>query len=338
MKSQVFGIATSSEQNYNTKSRKIDLKNQLFQIAAAMSLNSKVDLRININEISPTGQIKALPIFNYLWPAQLEFQNTKISFVRTKLENLGLRSTHSYKLSRNNGINVIISFLQNLLQRELLLSKGTVLQDNPGYFEINSKLDQSVRLIGYFQSHQFVSAEVKEWLKSELTPYRSKKFSALESELMGTSFLVCHVRLGDYLGESDFGIVSPAKFVEIVEREWLEGNFDSVVFFSDEPKKIASYLPQNLKQVTKVISEVDLDLVGEFELMRRGAGYVLSNSTFGWWGAFLSKTGNPRVVVPKPWFVTLEDPRQLNPEFWSTYNYVVDAKEVSNEILREQNS
>jgi hypothetical protein len=72
--------------------------------------------------------------------------------------------------------------------------------------------------------------------------------------------------------------------------------------------------------------------------MRRGAGYVLSNSTFGWWGAFLSKTGNPRVVVPKPWFVTLEDPRQLNPEFWSTYNYVVDAKEVSNEILREQNS
>jgi hypothetical protein len=51
-------------------------------------------------------------------------------------------------------------------------------------------------------------------------------------------------------------------------------------------------------------------------LMRFGSGYVISNSTFGWWAAKLSNTSNIEVVVPDPWFRKLEQPENLIPNDW----------------------
>lgn len=306
--------------------------NQIFQIASAMSLIWQRGLQINLNEIVPTGNTKELSVFNYLWPTHLEFQNTKTPWLKKKTENLGLRLTHNKSKCRKICFEKIKSFFLNCLLRNLILGRSVVLQENPGYFDIKPKLNGPIQLIGYFQSHRFVSSSVREWMKTELKPYRSKKLSGIEAELEAKKMLVCHIRLGDYLSESRFGVVSPSKYANIVARAWETGDYESVAVFSNQPEKVSSFLPKGLDYVINVSSQPKLDLVAEFELMRKGTGYVLSNSTFGWWAAFLSTTENPPVIVPKPWFVALEDPVDLNLDSWANGDYIITSKEFSDEI------
>ena len=85
----------------------------------------------------------------------------------------------------------------------------------------------------------------------------------------------------------------------------------------------------------KIVSEAKTDLVAEFEIMRNGSGYILSNSTFGWWAAFLSKSENTNVVAPRPWFIALEDPSQLIPTTWMSEDYIVSKSDFSSRVPGE---
>jgi hypothetical protein len=52
------------------------------------------------------------------------------------------------------------------------------------------------------------------------------------------------------------------------------------------------------------------------ELMRLAKGFIIANSTFSWWGAFLSREKNCLVTYPSPWFSDLANPPMLFPEKW----------------------
>jgi hypothetical protein len=50
--------------------------------------------------------------------------------------------------------------------------------------------------------------------------------------------------------------------------------------------------------------------------MKYGSAYVIANSSFGWWAAYLKKDKNARVFAPSPWFANLPEPCDLFPPEW----------------------
>ena len=129
--------------------------------------------------------------------------------------------------------------------------------------------------------------------------------------------LVVHIRLGDYLAQKSFGIPSKDYYQEAIESLWSTNKYEKIWIFSNEPDKVKSYIPGHLSAACRTIDLNLNDAAATLQLMRYGHGYVLSNSTFGWWGAFLSINGDVDVVVPKPWFKVAVDPDQIIPANWS---------------------
>ena len=69
------------------------------------------------------------------------------------------------------------------------------------------------------------------------------------------------------------------------------------------------------KDVVFIDGEFD---IGDMYLMSRMKNNIIANSTFSWWGAFLNKNENKKIIAPKKWFgptSTLSD-RDIIPDYW----------------------
>jgi hypothetical protein len=56
--------------------------------------------------------------------------------------------------------------------------------------------------------------------------------------------------------------------------------------------------------------------VENWHLMRRFSAYVIANSSYSWWAAFLRQDQSAVVIYPRPWFRDGEAPRDLFPLDW----------------------
>jgi hypothetical protein len=174
--------------------------------------------------------------------------------------------------------------------------------------------------IGYFQSSIWAPG-LRESLNetvslknypNEMTKYR--ELAKIENPL------VVHVRLGDYLAEGGFGIPSQRYYANAIDQMTSSRNFGKIWLFSDEPKKAIGMMPEKLPLEIRVIDEKTFSSAETMEVFRMGVGYVIANSTFSWWGAYLSYSLNPYVIYPEPWFRAVEPPDKLTPEAWEGIN------------------
>jgi hypothetical protein len=191
-----------------------------------------------------------------------------------------------------------------------------------GYF--NAKSDYKNKLfIGYFQSYRWASNPKTYNCISSIHPIIEtqelimlKKLAALEKPLF------VHVRLGDYLLEDSFGIPSNEYYEQAIRKHLEFRTYKSIWLFSDDVEAAYEMLPKEFHPIVRIIKEVT-NPSQTLELMRHGSGYVIANSSFSWWGAFLAHDRTALVIAPNPWFAGMPDPREICPTAWfriSAYN------------------
>ena len=145
---------------------------------------------------------------------------------------------------------------------------------------------------------------------------KTEKLKSEISYALGRKILFVHVRLTDYLNEPDIGLLSSSYYNRALQHYFKQIQIEEIWIFSDDhvmARKILS-IPGDVK--TRFISEEEFSVAESFELLRCGSYYVLSNSTFGWWAAFLCKTENPVVTMPNPWFRNLNYNASLKIHNW----------------------
>ncbi len=188
----------------------------------------------------------------------------------------------------------------------------------PGYDPEIDHASGDTCLHGYFQTwklaHEFEKEEILELL---LTQNQSAAFSDLAQEAELTSPAVVHIRRGDYKKLSkDFGLLSKNYYQEAFKiLEIFHGTEKPIWIFSDEPIAVRSdfkdFIPRNAIWIS---GNHSLTAAEELRLMAHGSAHIISNSTFAWWGAWLSQ--GSMVIAPEKWFRGREDPRDLYPSTW----------------------
>ena len=118
-------------------------------------------------------------------------------------------------------------------------------------------------------------------------------------------FIALHVRRGDYISSRKtarfHGNLEKSYFIKAVR--YIRKKFGElpVLLFSDD----YDWLNTNLKEVIPnsfVISSISTSAEEDLFYMTNAKYFILSNSTFSWFAAFLSKKENKFIVLPKYWY------------------------------------
>jgi len=294
------------------------LGNQLFQYAAALYENSRLDVSLvtslGIPRTSQSGraEIYSFQINEPEVSVRAGWLTRKVAgyllrqgLYRKRLEDLRIIRAATFWAGE-----IILSFYFRK-KISLVIGKGV------GFSELRHRSGHQL-LIGYFQTFRWASApQVFEKLKQIELSGDSSKLREYQDLASVEKPLVVHVRLGDYKNENDFGVL-PAIYYSAAIRDQLKSErYGAIWLFSDELEDAQRFLPKNLGIKIRCIQEVDDSAAATLQVMRLGHGYVIANSTFSWWGAFLSLSSDVKVIAPSPWFRNLPEPAQLIPPHWA---------------------
>lgn len=111
-----------------------------------------------------------------------------------------------------------------------------------------------------------------------------------------------HVRLGDYRKSprmmARFAILSPAYYQAARARLAAEVPDPTYFLFSDEPERARAELG-DWPKLRVVSGHSGLE---DFYLMSLCRHFIIANSTYSWWAAWLGAAADKQVVAPDKWF------------------------------------
>lgn len=300
------------------------LGNQLFQYSFALSLarefNCKVILDPNFAAIrlDEIGQ-PDLSKFNLNGDVSIAERSTYPTVIR-KLVGFGIRSSlHSHKQKDRVLLAIVNRALQFLLSLYFHQRVKIYFANDNGYDSRYSKKTYSI-YFGYFQSYNFcIEPKVQENLSEIGLKKDSEALAFFRDKAMKERPLIVHIRLTDYRNEPNFGIPSKAYFGNAITHQLETKQYSRIWLFSDEPEEAIRLLPTEYLPLVENISSQISPTAETFEVMRLGRGYVIANSSFSWWGAFLSINPDAPVIYPDPWFSGMPTPRSLTPTTWMPF-------------------
>ena len=296
------------------------LGNQLFQLAAGLNLAGKRKLLL-LTELGAPRKSKdgKADLLSYSLPIGIELLNEKrANWITRKTAGFMLRNGLAPTQIELNIVFVFFSKLfANIVMTVFLRSKVAVLASgNVGYSPMRITKANMV-LLGYFQSYKWAEKpDILNELRAITILQRSKLVEQYSIDAELESPLIVHVRLGDYLSEKNFGIPSKDYYKVGINKILSTEKCKSIWLFSDDLEKAREYIPKDISIPVRMIPEIEDSAAATLEVMRFGVAYVIANSTFSWWAAFLSKKPNVEVIAPEPWFQGMDEPRELIPSTW----------------------
>jgi hypothetical protein len=295
------------------------LGNQLFQIAAAvdMSKNARIELHDLLDNcrLNSNGDPESA---SFILPSNVNISNKSygriVMRVVSALISLGLKTDSNTKMKL---LKKFASYSSSLIF-SLKLKKFVypVILNGVGFDE--EYTDKSYQMpIGYMQSYQWhKNPETKEKMmaiKPVQDDSRIEKYKILAA---AEKPIIVHYRFGDYVGNYSFGRPHESYYSESLESISQTFTDMKIWVFSDDIAKAKLDFPVAYKSAVRWIDDLDDSVAGTFEVMRLGRAYVIANSTFSWWAAYLNHQQSSMVYVPKPWFRNMVDPVQMCPVTW----------------------
>ena len=245
-------------------------------------------------------------------------------------------------IARNTGVDCCIPHytqavddgIGNMLRTELfdsfdldvkigLLNNGHAPVVNERHFHFDEELfkmcPDHVDLRGYFQTEKYFKHIEKE-IRSDFTFKDEILVPCKEMIESVENPIALHVRRGDYIKNAENHFNLPIEYYDAAL-----GKFDddrNVIVFSDDP--LWCHDEGIFVDDRFIISENEDNRV-DLCLMSLCDDFIIANSSYSWWGAWLSTNKDKIVIAPAQWFGKTgytkdHDTKDLIPNDWTIIN------------------
>jgi hypothetical protein len=223
---------------------------------------------------------------------------TAAAYSLSKDFNYELRfDENHYGIRHNHPVFYKDTIFRNIPELDIDQSNFITVGQPPGfhYTPIDYLPDSNIRLCGYFQSHKYFEKYSSEVIDL-FSPTDTIKIKLLEKygDILKLNTVSIHVRRGNYVQLSthhyNLSMVYYKNAIEYFKNttflvfsddiDWCKNNFigDNFIFIENETDTEDLYLMSFCKN------------------------NIIANSTFSWWGAYLNKNENKKVIYPNKWF------------------------------------
>lgn len=166
----------------------------------------------------------------------------------------------------------------------------------PWFSEAALEISDETDVLGYFQSEKYFLGkdEIRKWytFREDITAvkdcYKDIDFERSVS---------ISVRLGDYEYLRDLFPSYTLKYYTNALKHIPDP--EHILIFSDKPKLARKYFEKIDNQNLIYIEKTSIEELYLISICRNN---IITNSTFSWWGAWLNKHPDKRVIAPMQWF------------------------------------
>jgi hypothetical protein len=156
--------------------------------------------------------------------------------------------------------------------------------------------EDNIDLLGYFQTEKYfkhIESDIRKdfSFKQDMMDYCSHFMESLNSS---GEVISLHIRRGDYLNLQSF---HPTPLIEYYQEALKKFPDLPVLIFSDDPDWCFS---QEIFSSSRFLISQSNQASFDMCLMSLCNYHIIANSSFSWWGAWLSESQN--VIAPKLWF------------------------------------
>lgn len=191
------------------------------------------------------------------------------------------------------------------------------------YFqELCEKTEGSLRIAGYLQSEKYFE-HCKEDIKKMFTFKEDfkRQLIAKYSHVFEKPVIAIHIRRGDYIGNPNYYQLPLRYYLHALEDNFPTWHKDYNIFvFSDDIHYCKAYLDTDNVFFSEGQSEVE-----DMCLMSECQHFILSNSSYSWWGAWLGEKKGTTVVTPNHMFAgdlfKSHNISDFFPERWVIYEH-----------------
>jgi len=278
------------------------LGNQFFQYAMGRSLSSRLGVEL------------MLDVSSYINDPKRDYELGKY--------NINAKIASESEVARcTNFSSILVSKMSRFIKPLYGLS-GFVSEKFFEYDPRVMRLPDNRYLFGYWQSSKYFES-VQNLLKKELIPKKPLDRENQKTLMMlkGLGDSVCiTIRRGDFVSDSKATSFHGTCDIDYYKRSMklIENKLKNVQYcvFTDDQQWALESLNSSKPMIfvgTDNMAAAEKNML----LMSQCKNFIIANSSYGWWGAWLSENRDKIVIAPKRWFANKEiNTSDLCPRGW----------------------
>lgn len=292
------------------------LGNQMFQFALAIVLDVEgIPTKISIRNFFVDNHHQGFELSKVFSVPLRPIDKVKISMLEW--------GAPIWKLKVVRWVMNKLITIYNKLDSSKFYEKQEFIYDPSVFNQKNSMIFGTWQAEEYLINHRNLIKEVFNFNKP-----RDYKNSILSKEILNSNSVAVHVRRGDYISQewksSHMVITEPKYYMDSISKLRSELVNPVFYFFSDD----VAWIKDNFKgnDFVFVSHNKNGNSYKDMYQMSLCKHFIIANSTFSWWAAWLASNPDKHVIMPEPWLNNVQTPG-IYPESWHPVS--VELEKVS---------